>query len=140
MKSITIKHKSCWRFFGQDDSEIGFTISYNDYEEEATIFNLSEDENSKLIPKVGLEKLWKKLMEVNFQKVLLENEVFQGCDGGFSIVELSVGLQTLTLSLWSPDEKFYKKNNLPESLKLLKVVRKLVNFANSHNVAVGYEF
>lgn len=39
-----------------------------------------------------------------------------------------------------PDEKFYKKYNLSESLKLLKVVKKIVNFANSHNVAVDYEF
>lgn len=108
MKSITIKNESCWDLFDRDDSEIGFTISYNEYEEEAKIFNLSEDESSKLIPKVGLEKLWKKLMEVNFQKVLLENEVFQGCDGGFSIFELSVGLQSLTLSLWCLMKNFIK--------------------------------
>ncbi len=139
MKSITIKNESCW---GPAEAlyENGFTINYTDGEKEAVIFDLSTDECSKLIPKDGFEELWNKLLEINFQKVLLENEPYQGCDGAYSIVEINVGLQSLTLSLWCPDLNLYKDPNFSESLKFLKVVQEIIDFAASHDVAVGFEF
>ena len=89
MKSITIKNESCWGFIEEDVSENGFTINCSDEEKEAVIFDLSAGECSKLIPKDEFEELWNKLKEINFQKVLLENEPYQGCDGAYFIVEVS---------------------------------------------------
>lgn len=140
MKSVTIKNQSGWGPFEEVYAKHGFTISCIDGEKEAAIFDSAKEESSKLIPKSDFDKLWNKLMKVHFQKVLLENEPYQGCDGDFSIVELSVGLQSLTLSLWCPDEDFYEENNFSESLKLVNVVKEIVKFANSHNIAVGFKF
>jgi len=140
MKSITIKNESCWGPIGDDFSENGFTISYIDGEKEASIFDLSKDFCSKLIPKEDIEIFWDRFMEINWQKVLLENELYQGCDGSNSIVEISVGLQTLTLSLWCPDIDFYKEQDMTESLKLLETVFDLMKYAARQQVAVGFEF
>jgi len=140
MKSITIKKESCWEPSGDDFSENGFTISYIDEESEASIFDLSKDFCSKLILKEDIEKFWNRFMEINWQKVLLENEPYQGCDGSNSIVEISVGLQTLTLSLWCPDMDFYKEQDMGESLKLLETVYDLMKYAACQQVAVGFEF
>lgn len=140
MKSVTIKNQSCWGSFEEVNAENGFTISCIDEEKKASIFDLSQNECSKLIPKDGFENLWDKLMEINFQKVLLENESYQGCDGSYSIVEVSVGLQSLTLTLWCPDKEFYEECNLTESLKLLEVVYEFMDYAEQHQVAGGFEF
>lgn len=140
MKSVTIKKESCYRGPEDDLYENGFTINCSDREKEAVIFDLSADECSKLIPKYGFEELWNKLMEINFQKVLLENKPYQGCDGSYFIVEVSVGLQSLTLTLWCPNLELYKEPGFSESLKFLKVVQELIDFAASHNVAVDFEF
>lgn len=140
MKSITIKQESCYRGLIDDLYENGFTINCSDRDKEAEIFDLRADECSKLIPKDGFEELWNKLIEINFQKVLLENEPYQGCDGAYFIVEVSVGLQTLTLSLWCPDLELYKEQGFSESLKFMMVVQEIIDFAASHNVAVDFEF
>lgn len=140
MKSVTIKNQSCWGLYEEINAEKGFTISCIDEEKEASIFDLRQDECSKLIPKDGFENLWNKIMGINFQKVLLENESYQGCEGSYLIVEVSVGLQSLTLSLWCPNKEFYEEYNLTESLKLLDVVYELIDYAAKHHVAVGFEF
>ena len=140
MKSITIKEESCYRGPADDLYENGFTINYTNGEKEAVIFDLSAGECSKLIPKDGFEVLWNKLMEINFQKVILENEPIQGFDGADLIVEVSVGLQTLTLSLWCPDLELYKEKGFSESLKFMMVVQEIIDFAASHDVAVNFEF
>ena len=152
MKSITIREESCWGPKEEDFSENGFTINYNTGEKEAVIFDLRsdesskiipilcEDESSKLIPQNVFEEFWNKLMEINFQKVLLENEPYQGCDGAYFIIEVSVGLQSLTLTLWCPNLEFYKEQNCSESLKLLMIVQKIIDFAASHNVITNFEF
>lgn len=139
MKSITIKQESCWDLISKKSSEKGFTITF-DEDDEATIFDLSVDFGSKLIPKKGLIEFWDKLMKINFQKVLLENETYKGCDGSNSIVEISVGDHSLVLSLYHPDVKFYTENNCTESLKLLSVVNELIAFVQLHNVALGFKF
>lgn len=140
MKSVTIKNQSGWGLFDGANAEHGFTISYIDGEKKASLLDLSEDCCSKSIPKDGFENFWNKLMRINFQKVLLENEPYQGFDGSYSIIEVSVGLQSLTLSLWCPNIDLYKENDFSESLKLLNIVNEIIDFAASHNVAVGFEF
>lgn len=142
MKSVTIKNQSSWESESIEEinAEHGFTISCNGEDKEAVIFDLSKGCCSKVISKDNFENLWNKLMEINFQKVLLENEPHQGCDGGYSIVEVSVGLQYLTLTLWSPDIDLYKEHDFSESLKLLNIVNEIIDFAASKNVAAGFVF
>ena len=140
MKSITIKKESCYLGLIDDLSENGFTINYTNGEKKAVIFDLSAGECSKLIPKDGFEELWNKLIEIDFKKILLENEPRQGFDGADLIVEVGFGLNTLTLSLWSPELVMYKEPEFSESLKFLKVVQEIIDFAASHDVAVDFEF
>ena len=139
MKSITIKQESCYRGLIDDLYENGFTINCSDRDKEAEIFDLRADECSKLIPKDGFEELWNKLIEIDFKKVLLENEPIQGFDGADLIVEIGVGSNTLTLSLWSPELVMYKEPEFSESLKFLKVVQEIIDFAASHDVTVDFE-
>ncbi len=139
MKGIAIKHVSTYGFT-VDKRETGFSISYDDNGKKATIFDLGKNGCSRLIAKDSVEKFWKNLQEINFQKVLSENECFQGCDGAWSIVELCVGLQTLTLRLWEPDIRIYQKRHLEESYKFLCLIHDIMSFAAENNVATDFKF
>lgn len=139
MKSITIKNEAGWGELGEIP-EKGFTIIFDDNFAEASIFDLGEEEYSKLIPREDAELFWNSIMECNFQKVLLENEGIQGCDGYNSIVELNVGLQTVSLSLWCPNLESYKEYNMTESAKLLESVYALISYASRQQVAKDFEF
>lgn len=140
MKYITIKNEPTCGFI-DDMKATGFSITYDDEETEATIFDLDgSKESSKLIEKQPVVEFWEKFQEINLQKVLIENEPDQGCDGSWSIVELSVGLQALTLRLWQPDLEYYKKSNLTESYKLLILVNDLIKFVKKHNFATDFIF
>lgn len=120
--------------------EKGFTIIFSDDFKEASVFDLGKEECSKLIKKEDIESFWKEIMECNFQKVLLENESMQGCDGYNSKIELDVGQGILSLSLWCPDLESYKERNLSESVKLLKSINSITSYVARQNIAKNFKF
>lgn len=139
MKQIAVK-KIKKPLYKSEVIDSGFVLSYDDDEENAAAFDLCHFENSKLLEKKVIIEFWEKLQEVNFQKVLLENEPFQSFNKTWSVVELSVGSQTLSLKLWKPSFAIYKRNNLLESYKLLGIVRDIVDFAAENNISNGLKF
>lgn len=139
MKSITVKNEAGWGELGEFP-EKGFTIIYDDKFREASIFEIGKEECSKLFPKEDAELFWNDLMECDFQKVLIENEPMQGCDGYKSMVELSVGLQTVSLSLWYPIMNTYKEYHMTESMKLLKSIHTIISYVAGLNIAKDFEF
>lgn len=139
MKSITIKHEAGWGELGEIP-ERGFTIIFSDDFKEASVFDLGKEECSKLLPKKDAELLWNEIMKCNFQKVLLENESMQGCDGYNSRIELDVGQGILSLSLWCPNMNIYKEYNMNESVKLLKAIYSITSYVAHQNIAKDFKF
>lgn len=138
MRQIKIEKENAWGI--SEEKNKGFSLSYSDEEKEAVIFDLSADEVSKLIPKGPVAQLWEEINQINFQKVMLENENHIGFDGSNSILELSVGLHSLRLSLWCPSLELYREKNMDESFKLLMIINAIVKFAADNNVATDFEF
>ncbi|MEE3434388.1 MAG: hypothetical protein VZQ47_02380 [Treponema sp.] len=137
MTRITVKIESCMDF--QDTNEYGFTIAASESGGEATLFDLSLDFASKLIPGKPVDDLLQELKSIDLQKVLWEDEKIQLCDGSDLILELENGSRSVTVSLNNPSMQAYKDAGCLESCKLLEFVQKAVKLANEHGVEFDLE-
>lgn len=133
MAQITVKIESA--FPPQEQyNECGFTLSFSESEDEAVLFDLSQDFCSKLVPKEPVGAFVEELRKIDFQKLLWEDEKIQYADGFYIIVEISNNSRDLTLELNNPSMKNYKSGGCTESCKFLELVKKMSAFAKNQGL------
>ncbi|MBR5965676.1 MAG: hypothetical protein IK015_06135 [Treponema sp.] len=133
MTQITIKTESSFPAKGEL-SEYGFTFSYSEAEDEAVLFDLSQDFCSKLVPKEPVGSFFKELRKIDLQKLLWEEEKIRRADGFYLIVEISSDSRNLSLELNNPSMQIYKDDGCEESFKFLELVQKMTKFAKEQGV------
>lgn len=124
---------------GEEDPEILFR-SYEDYktaEIRQANLNLSDDEiPTTFIDYEAFDEFWNELKKLDFVKILEENSIHDGFDGWRLKTRMSIGFHSIECGIWCPDSELYNENNMVESLKYLKIVNSMIDYARDKGIDI----
>lgn len=111
-----------------DEPEDSYIYEGND----SPYFSNHDESETVPITKKEFETLWEGLSTLDFNKILLEQNI-TGCDGWRKGISLQIGFHETNIMLWCPDISNYSESEQPESIKLLKLINKIEKLANKYN-------
>lgn len=136
MKSISLKTSAdSWMRNPEDNYANELTFSYMEGEKTAVL--LDDTEKSVKFDKGIFSRFWDEISQINFNKVLLENQELVGLDGYTFTIELSAGSGSTSVTLWCPSEETYKERGWTESADLMSIVNEMLENAGLWNFSLN---
>lgn len=89
------------------------------------------------IEKSEFEDIWKKLMSLDYPKILEENSDNWGYDGGEKGLFAGSFLNEIGVQLWCPYMERFKESNKTESIKFIAILKDLENLAAKYDFVLN---
>ncbi len=89
------------------------------------------------IEKSEFEDIWKKLMSLDYSKILEENSGMYGYDGWDQVLYAGSGSCQISVSLWCPYMERFKESNKTESVKFIEILKDIENLASKYNFVLN---
>lgn len=103
------------------------------YEGSETPYFSNDDETETVsIKNKEFKMLWNGFSSLNFNKIFLEANI-TGSDGWREGITLKNGFHETTIMLWCPEIADYSVTEQPESIKFLKLLKKIEKLADKYN-------
>lgn len=89
------------------------------------------------IEKSEFEDIWKKLMSLDYSKILEENCGMYGYDGWDQVLYAGSGSCQISVSLWCPYMERFNESNKTESVKFIEILKDIENLAAKYNFVLN---